>query len=237
MQTQHEMFVFIASYHALTSSRDPEALRARCRQIAIDYLAFGLDPSKTHIYLQHQVPEVTELAWMLSCVASQRSGTWTKRSATRTRWRRGLVPNVGLYTYPDPPGGGHPRGRRRPRAGRQGSGAAHRDHARPRRARQQRVPRRGLQAARAPARGRRRAPPRRRRRGRCRRATATRSTFRFHGRKTAAKADPALIKTDSLGVDDPKDPEASATASRSTAPSPAAAIRAPSISSSGSVTG
>ena len=98
MQSEHEMFVFIASYHALTSSRDPEALRARCRQIAIDYLAFGLDPSKTHIYLQHHVPEVTELAWLLSCVCP--IGHMDKAVSYKDKVARGIVANVGLYTYP-----------------------------------------------------------------------------------------------------------------------------------------
>jgi tryptophanyl-tRNA synthetase len=98
LQTQHEMFVFIASYHALTSTRDPEVLKARCRQIAIDYLAFGLDPSKTHIYLQHHVPEVTELAWLLSCVCP--IGHMDKAVSYKDKVARGLVPNVGLYTYP-----------------------------------------------------------------------------------------------------------------------------------------
>ena len=64
----NEMFVFVASYHALTSTRDPEVLRGNIRQIVIDYLAFGLDPKKTAIYVQQDVPEVTELAWLLSCV-------------------------------------------------------------------------------------------------------------------------------------------------------------------------
>ena len=58
----HELYVFVASYHALTAARDPVALRASIRQIVIDYLAFGLDPAKTRIYLQQAVPEVTELA-------------------------------------------------------------------------------------------------------------------------------------------------------------------------------
>jgi tryptophanyl-tRNA synthetase len=61
----NEMFVFVASYHALTSARDPAALRANIQQIVIDYLAFGLDPARTSIYVQHDVPEVTELCWLL----------------------------------------------------------------------------------------------------------------------------------------------------------------------------
>src|SRR5580700_6858112 len=64
----NELYVFVASYHALTSMRDAPALRANIHQIVVDYLAFGLDPKKTSIYVQHDVPEVTELCWLLSCV-------------------------------------------------------------------------------------------------------------------------------------------------------------------------
>ena len=64
----NEIFIFVASYHALTSTRDPAALREHTRQAVIDYLAYGLDPAKTSIYVQHDLPEVCELAWMLGCV-------------------------------------------------------------------------------------------------------------------------------------------------------------------------
>ncbi|HVY48111.1 MAG TPA: tryptophan--tRNA ligase [Minicystis sp.] len=98
MQSEHEMFVFVASYHALTSVRDPAALRASCRQVVIDYLAFGLDPAKSHIYMQHDVPEVTELAWMLSCVCS--TGMMDKAVSYKDKVAKGLFASVGLYTYP-----------------------------------------------------------------------------------------------------------------------------------------
>ncbi|MFW5845821.1 MAG: tryptophan--tRNA ligase, partial [Planctomycetota bacterium] len=66
-QYESELFVFVASYHALTTMRDPEELRANTRQVVIDYMAFGLDPARCHIYLQQDIPEVTELAWILGC--------------------------------------------------------------------------------------------------------------------------------------------------------------------------
>ena len=87
-----------ASYRALTSARDPAALRARIRQVVIDYVAFGLDPEKTNIYLQHDVPEVTELAWLLSCVCPM--GFMDKAVSYKDKVAKGLTPNVGLYTYP-----------------------------------------------------------------------------------------------------------------------------------------
>jgi tryptophanyl-tRNA synthetase len=98
LQSSCEMFVFVASYHALTAARDPAALKAQIRQVVVDYLAFGLDPDLTNIYLQHDVPEVTELAWMLSCVCPK--GFMDKAVSYKEKVAQGLESNVGLYTYP-----------------------------------------------------------------------------------------------------------------------------------------
>jgi tryptophanyl-tRNA synthetase len=98
MQDDHEMFVFVASYHALTSTADPEALAQQIRQVVIDYLAFGLDPAKTHIYLQHDVPQVTELAWLLSCVCPKH--LMDKSTSFKDKVAKGLDASIGLYTYP-----------------------------------------------------------------------------------------------------------------------------------------
>ncbi len=94
----HELFVFVASYHALTTQRDPVALRAATRQIVVDYLAFGLDPATTSIYVQHDVPEVTELAWLLSCVCP--TSMMDKAVSYKDKVAKGFTPNIGLYTYP-----------------------------------------------------------------------------------------------------------------------------------------
>src|ERR1043165_9845418 len=94
----NEMFVFVASYHALTSTRDPAALRANIRQIVVDYLAFGLDPAKSAIYVQQDVPEVTELAWLLSCVCPM---SWMEKAVSyKDKLAKGIAANVGLFTYP-----------------------------------------------------------------------------------------------------------------------------------------
>lgn len=98
LQDSSEMYVFVASLHALTTGRDPAALRASIRQVVIDYLAFGLDPDKANIYLQHDVPEVTEIAWMLSCVCPM--GFMDKAVSYKDKVQKGLFANVGLYTYP-----------------------------------------------------------------------------------------------------------------------------------------
>ncbi len=94
----HEMFVFVASYHALTTQRDPAALRASIRQIVVDYLAFGLDPARTAIYVQHDVPEVTELAWLLACVCP--TSLMDKAVSYKDKLAKGFTANIGLYTYP-----------------------------------------------------------------------------------------------------------------------------------------
>ena len=98
MQNDHELFIFVASYHALTSTRDPEALRANIRQVVIDYLAFGLDPAKANIYLQQDVPEVTELAWLLACVCPKH--LMDKATSYKDKVAKGLPASIGLYTYP-----------------------------------------------------------------------------------------------------------------------------------------
>ena len=94
----NEMFVFVASYHALTSTRDPAVLKANIHQIVVDYLAFGLDPVKTAIYVQQDVPEVTELAWLLSCVCPM---SWMEKAVSyKDKLAKGIAANVGLFTYP-----------------------------------------------------------------------------------------------------------------------------------------
>ncbi|WP_428389178.1 tryptophan--tRNA ligase [Mucisphaera sp.] len=100
LQADHEMFIFIASYHALTSVRDPQALRDNIRQVAIDYIAFGLDPSSPHVnlYRQQDVPEVTELAWLLACVCPKHM--MDKATSFKDKTAKGLSASIGLYTYP-----------------------------------------------------------------------------------------------------------------------------------------
>ncbi len=98
LQAEHECFIFVASYHALTVSRDPQELRRVIRQVVIDHLAFGIDPTRTHLYLQHDVPEVTELAWLLSCVCPK--SQMDKATTFKDKVAKGLSANVGLYTYP-----------------------------------------------------------------------------------------------------------------------------------------
>jgi tryptophanyl-tRNA synthetase len=66
-QERGEAYYFIADYHALTTVHDPAALREYSRGVALDFLACGLDPKKAVLFRQSDVPQVTELAWILSC--------------------------------------------------------------------------------------------------------------------------------------------------------------------------
>ena len=68
LQEKGENFMFIANFHAMTTVRDGVALRESTRDVALDYLACGLDTTKTIMYRQSDVPEVQELAWYLSCL-------------------------------------------------------------------------------------------------------------------------------------------------------------------------
>src|SRR5207237_5497943 len=69
LRKEGETFYFIADYHALTSVRNPEALRENSRQVALDFLACGLDPERAALFRQSDVTPVNDLAWILSNVA------------------------------------------------------------------------------------------------------------------------------------------------------------------------
>ena len=66
LQEQGETFLFIANYHALTSVHEGAVLREMTRDVALDFLACGIDPERTAFYRQSDVPQVHELAWLLS---------------------------------------------------------------------------------------------------------------------------------------------------------------------------
>jgi len=98
LQKQGETFYFIADYHALTSLRDPKAVRENSRLVALDFLACGLDPDKGALFRQSDVPQVTELAWILSTVAPM--GLLERAHSFKDKLARGLAPMVGLFSYP-----------------------------------------------------------------------------------------------------------------------------------------
>lgn len=118
LQDRGEAFYFIADYHALTTLKDAEAREAdaaqkagkttwksaqqifaeNVRDVALDYLALGLDPNKATFYRQSDVPEVTELAWFLSTVTGM--GLLDRGHSFKEKKEQGITPTVGLFTYP-----------------------------------------------------------------------------------------------------------------------------------------
>ena len=93
-----EAFYFIADYHALTSITNPDELRANVLDVALDFLACGLDPSRTVFYRQSDVVQVAELAWILSCVTPM--PMLENAVSYKDKIVQGLKPNVGLFAYP-----------------------------------------------------------------------------------------------------------------------------------------
>jgi tryptophanyl-tRNA synthetase len=98
LQAEGEAFYFIADYHALTTVRDPELLRQNSRRVAVDFLACGLDPARAALFRHSEVPEVTELAWILSTVAPM--GLLERAHSYKDKLTRGLPATVGLFSYP-----------------------------------------------------------------------------------------------------------------------------------------
>jgi tryptophanyl-tRNA synthetase len=98
LQDEGEAFYFIADYHALTSLRDPELLRVHSRRVAVDFIACGLDPGRATLFRHSDVPQVTELAWILSTVAPM--GLLERAHSYKDKLARGLPASVGLFSYP-----------------------------------------------------------------------------------------------------------------------------------------
>ncbi len=93
-----ELFVFIVNYHAMTSLHDPDKLRYNTLNAAADFLALGLDPDRCIFWVQSDVPEVTELTWVLSNVTSM--GLLERCHSYKDKIAKGLTPNHGLFAYP-----------------------------------------------------------------------------------------------------------------------------------------
>lgn len=95
---EYESFLMVADYHAITSLRDPEALRQNTINVVKDYLAVGIDPNKAIIFKQSDNQDHTELSWILNCLVTvpflQQAHSYKDKIA------KGLEPNAGLFTYP-----------------------------------------------------------------------------------------------------------------------------------------
>jgi tryptophanyl-tRNA synthetase len=98
LQERGESFLFIANYHAMTTVTDAARLRSLTRDVALGFLACGLDPARTALFRQSDVPEVHELAWLLSCVTPM--GLLERCHSYKDKIARGIAANHALFAYP-----------------------------------------------------------------------------------------------------------------------------------------
>ncbi|NOS99784.1 MAG: tryptophan--tRNA ligase [Phycisphaerales bacterium] len=98
LQNHHECLFFIANLHSLTTVNDPQRLADLTRDVALDYLALGLDPGKALLFRQSDVPEVTELTWILATVTGK--GLLDRAHSYKDKVAHGITPTMGLYCYP-----------------------------------------------------------------------------------------------------------------------------------------
>lgn len=98
LQDQGEAFYFIADYHSMTSLTDAAERRKNTLDVALDFLACGLDPKKSVFWKQSDVPEVTELTWLLSTVTPM--GLLERSTSYKDKLAHGISPNHGLFAYP-----------------------------------------------------------------------------------------------------------------------------------------
>ena len=98
LQDEGEAYYFIADYHAMTSTRDPKVLSENITELALDWLACGLDPEKAVFFRQSAIPEVHELAWILSVVCPM--GLLERCTSYKDKVAKGISANHGLFAYP-----------------------------------------------------------------------------------------------------------------------------------------
>ena len=98
LQKQGEAYYFIADYHSMTSLLDPTQRRQNSLDVALDFLACGLDPKKAVFFRQSDVPEVTELTWLIGSVTPM--GLLERCVSYKDKVSKGISPNFGLFAYP-----------------------------------------------------------------------------------------------------------------------------------------
>lgn len=98
LQDKFDSYVFIADYHALTTLQNAKELLGNIVDVALDYLAIGLDPKKVTLFKQSDVPEVAELAWIFNCITTM---PYLERAhAYKDAVAKGREVNVGTFDYP-----------------------------------------------------------------------------------------------------------------------------------------
>ena len=97
-QEANDLFCFIVNYHALTTIHDKNELKDNTMNAALDFLALGMDPEKSTFWVQSDVPQVTELTWLLSNMAGV--GLIERSTSYKDKIEKGLKPHMGLFSYP-----------------------------------------------------------------------------------------------------------------------------------------
>lgn len=98
LQDQYESYVFIADLHALNQLYDPKEMARLIKEVATAYLAVGLDPEKVTLFRQSELPEHSELCWILNCITSM--GLLERAHAYKDALAKGKPINMGLFDYP-----------------------------------------------------------------------------------------------------------------------------------------
>lgn len=97
-QEDYDLYCFIANYHALTTNPSKENLKKNTFNAVCDFLALGMDPEKSTFWLQSDVPQVTELTWILSPIVG--TGMMDRSTSYKDKISQGIKSNMGLYSYP-----------------------------------------------------------------------------------------------------------------------------------------
>lgn len=97
-QESSDLFCFIANLHSLTTLSDPKEMKELTLDAAMDLLALGIDPEKCHFWVQSDVPEVSELTWILSCITPM--GLMERAHSYKDKIAKGIQANLGLFNYP-----------------------------------------------------------------------------------------------------------------------------------------
>jgi len=97
-QKNNDLFCFIVNYHALTTIQDKDELKNNTINAAIDFLALGMDPDESTFWVQSDVPQVTELTWLLSSMAGV--GSMERSTSYKDKIAKGIAPHMGLFSYP-----------------------------------------------------------------------------------------------------------------------------------------
>jgi len=98
LQEEHQLFAFIANYHALSGGADLQELKQNTFEVAVDFLALGIDPEKTIFWVQSHAKEVLELYWVLSRYTPV--GLLERAHSYKDKVAKGIAPSHALFSYP-----------------------------------------------------------------------------------------------------------------------------------------